>query len=298
MDGMAKNTFEKIMKNIDLVDKAKKFRLREKLSVTVELDPSDCLHLQRAMKAELAYYNALAAHFSSRVKSFPEHILSIQDRWLDVYKIVAETSFDLNQLHSLTKPGSLLPKRLEPYRDILLPTNQFGKTAINERMVLLIAPVGINFWIEPQTKKAIAIEILNFYQEQANITSNPINASMQMEYTYRVAPETLESATFEQKRHIQLWRDSFKISYDETQETSYIKIPYIGKPIKIQNINLLEDNIWNHLLLHQETKGKTLKPNSPWVLELQHLKNSKYLIKYFESKRTNSGKIFHQAKAR
>lgn len=291
---MAKNTFERVMKNVNLKnDEHKPARTRDRISIEVVVDPSDKLLINNAMKNELHYYNTLVSHFASRIKSFPEHILSIDDRWEEIYLLISETMFDVNQLYNMTKKEITLPTKFEPYRDLLLPKNQAGKIVLNERMLLLVGPASGAGNIVARTRKAIALEVLKFYKEQAKLAIQTVGG----EDVYRSAPETLLPVTLEQKKHIQLLRDSVSVTWDEVTECSMIKIPYANKPIKVPGFNLVEESFWNHLLIHQEPRNK-ITPSTPWLLELQNLKGSKYLVKYFESKRVDSGKVFHQAKRR
>lgn len=298
---MAQNAFEKTMKNVDLGDKKKDTRrAREKIVTQVEVEPTDKSVIWNVMKEELNYFNALVGHFGGRIKAFPEHILSIEDRWFQIYQLVAEIGYDLTRLYSIKKPDAPLPEQLEPFRDILLNVNKWGRVTPNERMVLLLAPAGTPANILPSVRRTMATEILRFYQEQARVAMAPVGKPQEgeEENIYRAAPETLLPVTLEQKKHIQLTRESVKVNWDEANDCSWMKIPYAAKAIKVPRVNLVEEDFWNHVLLHQEPRSGGTLPNSPWVVELQHLNHSKYLIKYLDSKRTSAGRVFSQAKAR
>ena len=73
--------------------------------------------------------------------------------------------------------------------------------------------------------------------------------------------QMLQPKEFEFKRHLQLTKELSKILYDKDTESSFVTIPYIETPIKVEGYDLVKSQ-FNHITIRQ-------RPGSPPAADTQ-----------------------------
>ena len=292
-----KHDFTKTMKNVyvgDNEDGRTKKRQARDFSTTVELEPGDKLRYQGFMKQELAFYNSMINAFTSRTRTFPEHVLALNEMWV---KIFAQIAYEGKSIKHLERAPADAPlsEGMEVYRRYLLGDDSDGNRILTERMFAIMEVAASAGVVHPIVRRNIALEMLRFYKDQAAKFIVPANAGND-EDLYRSAPEMLEPADLLKKRHLQMPRQMVKVEWDEKGERSLITTAYCANPIIIKNINLVENTDWTHLVLHQEPNA-VARPQTPWVLDVKTLPVS-YMIKYLDVPNPRTGQTFAIAKKR
>jgi hypothetical protein len=267
----SKRTLRDVVRSVDRIGT---HRPAEYYGVEVEINPSDKLRLERFCKEETSYYNYLIAGFSSRVRAFPENILEFDDNWQKIFGFVAETKTRLKPLLKESR-SSPLPKFLEPYRSIIFSN-------LTERRALLCDIAAGPGNIIPKVRHNMAIEILSFYIEQATRIMTPAAKTSNEDEAllYKVAPEMLEIVDTSRKRHLQIPKSELVVTWNESLFASEIRVGYAAYPIRIPNINLVENHNWNFILIHQQP-GIVPNPSTPWMIDFRRT-NSLYMLKYLD----------------
>ncbi len=287
----------KTMRNVyvgDTEDGRTNKRQARDFSITVDIDSSDKMRYQGFMKQELAFYNSLINTFTSRTRTFPEHIIALNEQWLRLYGQIAFEGKSIKHLEKATLDAPLCSS-LEPYRRYLLGDDSDGNRILTERMLTIMESAASAGVVHPIVRRNMALEMLRFYKEQAAKFITPAYAGSDDDL-YRSAPEMLEPADFLKKRHIQMPRAMVKVEWDEKAERSLLSTAYCANPIVVPNINLTANESWTTIILHQEP-NVVARPQTPWVLDVRSTPAA-YLIKYLDVPNPRTGQTFAIAKKR
>ena len=286
-----KHDFTKSMRNTYQSNSIRNVRnsATEYYDIEVTVDPNDKNRLERFFKEETKYYNHLVSGFSSRVRSFPEHIRELDDTWQKIFTYVAEYQDSLKNYVNATKDTEL-PKSLIPYKNTLL-------NHLTERKIVLTDIAAGPGTLLPIVRRNMAIEVLRHYREQAERILTPGNNSTTDEGSlYKVAPEMLQEVDNTNKRHLQIPKIGLKIVWNQTDEITEIHSSYTAKPILLPIINLVEHSNWNYMILHQQP-GKLPTPSTPWMIDIKKISNN-YMLKYVDMRASNRATAFSINKRR
>ncbi len=301
---MSKTRFEKTAHNVaidrPIRDRSPKFS-RRSWQFEIDINVSERMKIQTYMKAELAYYNWLVRGLSSRMRTMPDSILEPNENIEKLYLICAEISYDPYPIFLMRKvdfePGQEpeLPYQLEPYRDFLFGKNEKKERRFNEKVALMCQLFAMVAPIHPIVRRNIAIEMINFFKEQARASLQSVPIQLRNEQLYKSAPQSLEVYDIIRKRHLQIPRKIVEARWDEKAEHTAFKIPYLSQEIIVPNMDFVKENTtWNFLILHQVPGGMAL-PKTPWVLDVRNIQNH-YLLSYTDARTHHSSAAFHQAK--
>lgn len=294
---LMKHDFTKTMRNVyvgDNDDQRTQKRQARDFSITIELDATDKLRYQGFMKQELSFYNSLINAFSARTRTFPSHILELNEQWVRLYGQIAFEGKSIKHLERAPSDAPLIPG-LEAFRRYLVGNDAEGNRILTERMLTIMDSASAAGTVHPVVRRNMALEMVRFHKEQASkFIAQPHHGNS--EDVYRSAPEMLEPADIIKKRHLQMPRAMVKVEWDEKNECSLIYSAYCANPIKIPNINLTADANWTTLILHQEP-NVVARPQSPWVIDVKNTQ-SQYLLKYLDVPNPRTGQTFAIAKKR
>lgn len=291
-----KHDFTKELKNVYLNDKdrAPRSRGRENWSVEIKVKPEDKARFNVFMKQELAYYNNFVEAFNPRVRSAPQSLSDLIDVWQKIFAQLAVTNVVATRLLP-AKEDQPLPENLEVYRKFLVGYDHLGQRFLTERIAGILDAAAAGGNIHSTVRRNMAVEMLNFYREQALLFNENINGS-QTDDVFKRAPQSLEVLDIQKKRHLQIPRSICRIVYDEKNDRSGILHPYSKNPIVIEGQDITAEKSWNHMILHQEP-GSIPTPSTPWVLEFKTTP-SLYLIKYVDVMNPNRNSAFREGKKR
>lgn len=134
--------------------------------------------------------------------------------------------------------------------------------------------------IIPMVRKNMGIEILHFFVLQSKLKVDNLIENGANEY--RNAIQSLHKPLPNQKRHIQIDRNTCKIVYDSNTKTSQVFIPYMpNKPLVTVEFADLRYKKWNILVIKENlTEGNILE----WSV-LFKKSNQKYLITLLDKNR-------------
>lgn len=245
------------------------------------LNPSDVTRARRFMNEELAYYNALAEHFNSIIRSQPENILLLTGEWEKLFGQLAYENVNPSKFR-FAKPDCELSEGLEPFRSLLTGKDASGKRTLTETLIVLLEAAAKPGMVHPRTRRAMALEMLAYYREQAKAATQTIRTTVmgEVELSYKTSFATLEKLDDTRKRHLQIPREALKWKWDEVNKVMYLFTPYTANPIRVPGLHYLEDKPWNLLVLHQEG-GRIATTNTPWKVELRNVPSG-YMLKYVE----------------
>jgi hypothetical protein len=291
-----KHDFTKTMRNVFINDEGRQPRskARENWSVEVKVQPEDKLRFQTFMRQELAYYNNLLEVFNPRVRTFPESISSLTEQWRSIFAQVAMAGVHLTPLLN-AKEDAALPENLEVYRKYILGYDHLGERFLTERIASIMDAAASRGNIHSMVRRNMAIEILNYYREQADLFNENTNGS-RTDDVFKRNPHSLEELDIQKKRHLQIPRNICRVVYDDVSDKSAILHPYSKNPLVVANHNLSEDKSWNLLVLHQEP-GQIPNANTPWILDVKTVSHL-YLIKYLDVSNPGRNSAFREGKKR
>ena len=284
---MAQSNWQKSMRNVSLSEN-KKFK-RQRYSCELEISKIDQNRLKIFQSNELKYYNNLVDLLQNKARVYPNSLTTLTQ---DQIKLFAALAFSGDSLIELKK-GKEPSDRVAPFKSLW--TDPQNKAYIKSDMELLFDAAGKKIILDPNTKEAMASELLVFFIDQAHAFSSAIS-SEKIELAFKISPQTLNTVELIQKRHNQLPKKSLNWIWDSKNECSLVKTPYTVDPLKIQGINLNEDVDWDILLIHQQP-GVLANWDTPWLAEFQK-SSYKYLIKYLDMVHPHSGSAFFAAKNR
>ena len=284
---MAQSNWQKSMRNVSLRDNKK--RKRQKYSCEIQLSKIDENRLKVFQINELKYYNTLVALLQNKARVYPSSLTSLTQ---DQIKFFAALAFSGDSLLALKKGAKPHP-RVAPFKDLW--TVDVSKSYIKSDMEMLFDAAGTKIALDPNAKEAMALELLEFFIEQAHAFSSAVYSD-RIDMAFKIAPQMLNTVDLNQKRHNQLPKKSLSWVWDSKNECSLVKTPYTVEPLKIQGINLNEELEWDLLLIHQQP-GVIVQWDTPWLAEFQK-SSMRYQIKYLDMVNPNSGSAFNIAKKR
>ncbi|NJO61620.1 MAG: hypothetical protein HC836_26240 [Richelia sp. RM2_1_2] len=301
---MAQTTFEKTMRNVSISDDHKprqqKF-IRRSWQVEVTINQTEHSKLKAFMGMEVEYYNHIVSGLSSRMRTTPDAILEANEDLEKLYLLCAKLGYDPYP-HFLSRKLTfeegeepVLPKELEPYRNLFFGVDGKGVRKFTDRIALMCQLFSPKLPILADVRRNIAKEVLTFYREQVKASMQSVPKNLQTEQLYKAAPQSLEILDNIRKRHLQIPKSAIKVYWNEEKEQTEFTIPYCGHKVIVPTMNFATDlTQWNLVILHQEP-GSMPKLSTPWVLDIRHVLES-YLIKYTDVRNAYAGSAFQQAK--
>lgn len=233
----------------------------------IDLSEADKKHLRSLMVQELYYYNTLITALNSKLRVLYTEIINLKGAYERIWTNVAQTGIDLRQL--VQKQVAEWPEIFKPYAEQIAKNNRL---LISDRMMMLMDIAATRADIHPQIRRLIAIEIFKNIQPQAHqIEELHSNVSGQMKNPIQM----LQPKDFEFKRHIQLTKELSIIKYDKDTESSFVTIPYIETPIKVEGYDLVKSQ-FNHITIRQRP-GAPPAADTPWQLTVREDSNQ-YLL--------------------
>lgn len=256
----------------------------ESFHKTITVTSHQASALNQYIIQENRYYNLLIDFLQPRLKNSPEFYLELSEEQINLFPALAFHCFDIRSLVGKKSADTELPKKLEPYRNILFGIHGDKEIGISERLSIFYEGLrhGAGFW--PHTRANMAYELLDFCLKQAKTMTSGRRTSFSGEEGdcyYGVNPEILETANLMQKRHLQLLKKDVQVKWDEKNDRSLIKIPYFERPIIIETINIPEQYpFWNLIIIHQDPQ-EIILTKAIWEIDFKSTM-SRYLIKYLE----------------
>lgn len=242
-------------------------------SVPAVVDPVDQQRLNSFFKQELGFFNSVVGIFESRTRAFPKAVAAINSDQRKLFSEIAKSGLSIK---SLIKTPNEWPEQLKDLKSVVW--NKNGDMILTESFVMMLEEVVKDRWvISPETKKMLAMAMVEFFHDQADILSNPQNSDL-IEIAYKTPPANISKQEFSVKRHVQIPITDVKFKWDHENNQSLISTPYNSKPIALPYFNLNEFNGWTTLILKQES-GKFADFNTPWLAEFKNT-GGKYLLKY------------------
>lgn len=183
------------------------------------------------MQQELAYYNNLVENFNSRIKAFPQDVLSIRDRDIKLLETCGQLAFDPAKL--LTSKNETWPEALKSYNPVVYGTD--GKPRLTNKQIAIMQIGIVPAHIHHQVRKNMISEIFSTVSNQASIFLASRNTEQ-----LRAPVYLLQQHTWETKRHLQIPKTLVEMSYDSNDNQTLIKTPYNKDPIYISGYDLTE----------------------------------------------------------
>lgn len=218
------------------------------------LTADDKRRVQAFTKNEIAYYNALVAALSSRVRTMPDALQEVSET---IWEEVAAHAYNLAAITPDNCPAGLKAAGL---------TFENGRVAMPERLVLLYSAAGAASALHPEVRRAIAREMLSFHRSLATSLAAPAFADQVL----RGPVETLSPHDGRVKRHVQLPAAAIRV----IQEGRMIVTPYTRAPIELKG--RVPETPWNVVVLREREIG------GGWNVEFRKEKTS-YVLKLFDS---------------
>ncbi len=271
-------------RGIERTNNRRRRRRGEAFHKTILPTANQAYNLNQYIIQENKYYNALVDFLQPRLKSSPEFFLELSDEQIDLFPALAFCCFDIRTLVGKKSQDTELPKKLEPYRDILFGVHGDKEIGISERLSIFYEGLGTKVSLWPHTREGMAYEFLAFCLNQAKTMTSGRRSSFSGEegdYYRGVNPEILENANFMQKRHLQLLKKDVQVKWDEEHDRTLIKVPYFKRPLILPTINLPEQYpFWNLIIIHQDPQ-EIILTKAIWEIDFRTTTN-RYLIKYLE----------------
>ena len=241
----------------------------------LELESKLASDLSYFVRQELEYYNLLVTLLTPRLRAYPRDILNIKDKEKTLWEACAEHAIDPQKL--IDNPLVTWPKHLQYLHKTLYDsTNQLR---ISPTYMNICAIAATPARLHASVRKSIAAEILKYMMGQADI----LLAAMKTD-TMRAPMQMLQTHTVDSKRHLQIPKHLVKISYDESTDTTSIKLPYSNQPLAIPRYDL-RDAAFKMLVVHAPHPTAA---SQRWQLDFRDGGSSSYLLSltdYVERKR-------------
>lgn len=216
------------------------------------VEPSDKVRLRGFIRNEIAYYNALLNGFQSRLRTMPDIFKEVDAGFLGT---VAAHSINAQALND---PANF-PKVLVPYTNIVFDSN--GRSKLSERMVLFLNAISVATVLHPETRRAMALEMLADHQRQAE---NLSMISTRDDQVLVKAVELLHPHDGRLKRHFQLPAKAVVLNSDrDSIASAYTKVP-----IRL-NADVPAGIQYNVVIVRDEAGTKA---PSEWTVELRQEK--------------------------
>jgi hypothetical protein len=269
------------------------FRRPERTSWQADatLAAADQQRLVRLMQHELGLYNVLNETLRAKLRSDPALLARMPERQAKAFVTAVGASLQLREVRSRGLTTAVLPAALEPFRTLLFNA---GEDAMErprfESLMGLFEAAGQPGRIHPEIRRAMAEQILAYYQTQALTAAEELPASVRQEQVYRNPITLLESFDLSRKRHVQLHRRHLTLRYDEAADRTLIKTPYTVGEIAVQG-DIARRIAFSHAIFHQKP-GRMPVHSTPWSIDFRKAETP-YLLSYVESSRVDDGRAFH-----
>jgi hypothetical protein len=220
------------------------------------VDPNDKSRLRGFVRNEIAYFNALLAAFSSRLRTMPEVFTEIDHGLLGEIAAHGLGGWQFTQ--------DTLPRHLSKFKTALFTE---GKLTLSDNARLLLADVSNSIVLHPSVRREMALEVLKAHVRQSDALRR---GSSRIDEVLAAPVELLHPIESRTKRHIQLPRSAVHLSENgATIATAYNAVPIALNP------PLPKEFQWNLLVLRDEDR-----PGEPraWVAEFRNEKTA-YLVK-------------------
>lgn len=199
-------------------------------TITFEVDSGERTRLLTLIQNERVYHNYLVNELNSKLRVMSNEILNIKDHYERLWGAVAYTKTKLRTL--VKKSVDEWPAELRPFAGMIIKD---GKLAIDEKMLMIYDIAAYDVDLDPNMRRAIALEIVKWVQPQAR----SIGAVLSETTGRFVAPvHMLQPLTAETKRHLQLTGSVITVAYDSEKGQSTVTIPYLSHAIVVKNQDL------------------------------------------------------------
>lgn len=221
-------------------------------------------NLKFFMQQELFYFNTLVDAFNSRIKAFPQDVMSIKDRDVKLLETCGQFAFNPNKLLS-TKADSW-PEALKSYVPVVYDTD--GKQRLTSRQVAIMEIGTTPATIHHQVRRNIISELFSTVKGQAAIF-----LAAQKTEQLRAPVQMLQRQEWNTKHHLQIPRTIIEMSYNSDTNATDIKTPYNKESIKVSGYDLTEIP-FTIMILRAPVAGED-KP--AWRIELKDVTN-RYIL--------------------
>jgi hypothetical protein len=195
----------------------------------IDIEPKLAADLSYFIKQELGYYNSLIDLLSPRLRAYPKDILNIKEREKSLWDSCAEYAIDPQKL--LDQPFETWPKHLHHMHHMLYDINE--KIKISPAHINICSIASTPARLHAVVRKAIASEILKYMVNQADILLSAVKTDVM-----RAPMQMLQTHTIDTKRHLQIPKSLIKITYNESENSSDISIPYSKTAITVPYYDL------------------------------------------------------------
>ena len=209
------------------------------------VSPNDKIRLRSFIKNEIAYYNALLVAFAARLRTMPT-LLNEVNR-----ELMGEVAAHEYNVQAMTP--ETLPKSLERFRSVIFSEGGF---ALSGNMLLFLKDVSVGSVLHPETRRAMALQMLAAHQK---ITDSLSRTSSKLDQVLVAPVELLHPLEARVKRHVQLPRKAV-VTDGETIRTSYNAVP-----ISFKFGSLPAEATWDVLVIRDDESNGT----GNWVAEFR-----------------------------
>lgn len=176
---------------------------------------------------ERGYYNHIVESLIPRLRTFPQDLISMKKREMQLVESCAEKIISLESL--VKKPKDQWPESANLLKTMLLDENDSIK--IKPSHLNMIDNVSAPGRLIPEVRRKMAAEIFKHMASQAeSLSGDVLRAPVQM----------LISHTADSKRHLQIPSNHVKMVYESDTQTTMMRIPYCTDPIKIPRYDLTD----------------------------------------------------------
>lgn len=241
------------------------------------ISANDAITAIRFMEVELTCYNHLVNIFSAQFNRDYTFFTSLTPEMVQLFGQLCYRPTDIYNIKNIDDAD--LSKNL----------NKDTIKKMNSTTRYLFTEAARAYDIIPDIRRRMGMSILDFYIMQSSIRSNHKKVS-DFGIESSVPYNNLTPQTSFNKKHLQINRKSCIVSKSDGKVN--ITVPYLKKPIVINDSDDYISRNWNYLILHQQDQITSTK--SKWVIDLKVVKNDTYYIKYLD--RLGRSSIFEMAK--
>ena len=204
------------MKDFTL-DKPFKRRPTNRRAFTVNPDIKLQRNFKYFMQQELNYYNTLVENFNSRIKAFPQDVISIRDRDIKLLETCGQLAFDPEQL--VNTNNDQWPEALKSYGSVIFDNNGNLRLDNKQLSIMKIGCVPAN--IHHQVRRNILSEMFSLVSSQAAIF-----IAAQMTEHLRAPVHMLQRNTWDTKHHLKIPKSLVEMQYNADANCTEITTPY------------------------------------------------------------------------
>ena len=234
----------------------------------IDLSPAQERRILLYIAEELNFYNDMNQRMNQLIRQIPDGFIEAAAN-LRVFGELIEHNISIKDAITDT------PDSLKVVKHDLTFLSE------NAQRVLELATIPTQ--ISLRTKRNLGVEMLRFYSEQARLLTATVGDG------YRQAPTLLENLDLLRKRHVQLHRKATIVEYDQEEDVTSIKIPYLQLPLSVKSN--VKRNHWDILILHQ-WPNTIPTSNTKWCVDLKKNPREDYILKYLDSQNPNAHSSF------